>query len=1040
MSTINTDIYNIAGITEQIKSNFIDEGEDTLAASTLGFISSIAADSMREAIRVTTKMANETIYSKATLQSSIITHAMVLGVEGIFAKPGVMKAKLVLNESDILKLMNDSNKIVIDHLWKIMIDDFEFHLDYDIILTKTTIYGNKNVYSARYDTSVKNSLSDITNPYIDPPNTLIMDNGYTAISFNVILRQTYYTTFYKKIITNNVIDNKTFIFDFENQLCNFNIKVRTKDTVTLVEAVYEGTNAKSSIYCYYSFITTNKIRVKFDREVFIPELNSEITVEIYTTEGEKSNFPYKTSFTSIMNSDNYDYKNITALLMPITDSKYGSNQKSASELQVLLPIEATTRGSIGNADDLTSLFNSQNSDTSRIIFKDKTINQFENSYYTYLALKDDNSNMIPTNTIDVIAPLDQFDTVNSSVSYSRYVMKQGCYILSDGNIATLVKNPTYKQLKESKFVYTIPFTCAVTDSQLQSSYYMSMVNDEYELVYDYINSNSNIQFVTTNIEWVRKYTENSNIYSLSFQLTQNITSDMGMIIETPILDEEGKETGEVTVTNNLKVIIVLYKNGLAYRYKVANLTEYDLDLFTFQFNVDFESTDLINEDNNIRIDNVNIIGQDENTFDYGYFSANTSVNIYVLYRGDAEYGRYDIDDYVPGLFGYTVSNMYRIDGGLYFFKNYSTIISSFVDYCSSERKIEQDMDFDIKYLKDESVINIDNGYLNIPFNIFKETNLTMTIKDSNNKVIYKTICDNIQPTEDNLYNLKWKMRDFSHLKGLEIEGLHYDDDNNYVYYEGDEEISIINNINSNYTRIVNEGTLISITIESNSNFFTMEHLVTSDDINALLNNLHLDLDYNIIDYTEPNYSVEEIDAYKLKSVPVLRRSYLDTESKVKYIVNVLNDKKDFIENSNNILESPFSIDLKFVNTYGPSKLYTLKSGESLDRVNLSLKFELKLKQNADKNVVTYIIDDIKNYIESINKDLDDIHMKVIEDQIMKTYENAIVYIECMGINNYDQTVNHLYLSDTENNLDIPEFICINTNDNDAEPDISITLV
>lgn len=1038
MSIINTDIYNIADITEQIKSNFIDESSDTLAASTLGFISAISADTAREAIRVSAKMANEAIYSKATLQSSIITHAMVLGIDGVFATPGVMKAKLVLNESDILKIMGDSNTVTIDHLWKIMIDDFEFHLDYDIILTRTTISGNKNVYSARYDTSIKNKLSNITNPYIDPPNTIIMDNGITAIAFNVLIRQTYYTTFYKKYISNNIIDNKTFLFEFENKLCNFTIKVQTGNTITRVEPVYEGTNPTSNIYCYYSFITSNKIRIKFDNEVFIPQLNSEITVEIFTSSGADSNFTYSTNFTSIMQSDNYDYKSTNVLFIPITDSINGKDQKSAAQLQALLPIEATSRGSIGNDEDLTARFNLENTDSSRILFKDKTINQFENSYYTYLALKDDNNNMIPTNTIDLKIPYDQFDTINSSVGYNRYVMKQGCYILSDGNNAEVKLNPTYKELKEAKFIYTTPLTCAITDSQLQTSYYMSMVDDEYELVYDYINDQSNLQFVTTNIQWRRKYLENPNTYSLSFQLTQNITSDMGMIIE----DISG-------IICNIKVIVLLYKNNKAYRYKVAELTDYDLSAYTFQFNTDFESTDLINEDNNIRIDNVNLINQDETEFDYGYFDANTQVKIYVLYKGDAEYGRYDLDDYVPGLFGYSVSNMYSIDGGIYFFKNYSSIISSIVDPINITRQKEIDMDWDIKYLRDYSVCYTNEGYLYIPYMVKKDTNITLTITDqSTNKVIYKEYTNQVSASED-VYNSKWNLRDYSTLStsGITYPELHYDENGNYVYYEGDENrVEIVKKISESKTRIINENTTVTIRVESSSNFFELEHKFTKDDINkflegtTLLRSIGNYLDYNIINFTTPDYSTETVQGYRLSSVPVLRRSYLDKESKVQYIVDTLNKKKDFITESNNLLRSPFTVDLKFVNTYGPSKLYTTKNG-LLDRVNLSLKFDLKLKTNADKNVVTYIIDDIKNIIESINKDLDNIHMKVIEDTIINSYSNAIVYIECMQINNYDQTVNHLYLSDYTNNSDIPEFICINTiGDDNSEPDITITLV
>lgn len=1038
MSTINTDIYNIVDITEQIKSNFIDESDDTLAASTLGYISAISADTAREAIRVSSKMANEAIYSKATLQSSIITHAMVLGIDGIYATPGVMKAKLVLNESDILKMMGDSNSLTIDHLWKIMIDDFEFHLDYDIILTKTTISGGKNVYSARYDTSIKNKLSDITNPYIDPPNTIIMDNGVTAIAFNVLIRQTYYTTFYKKYISNNIIDNKTFLFEFENKLCNFTIKVQTGNTITRVEPVYEGTNAKSTIYCYYSFVTSNKIRIKFDSNIFIPELNSEITIEIFTSSGKDSNFTYKTNFTSIMQSDIYDYKSTNALFIPITDSTGGKDQLSSGQLQALLPIEATSRGSIGNDEDLTARFNTENSDTSRIIFKDKTINQFENSYYTYLALKDDSNNMIPTNTIDVKIAVDDFDAINNSVGYNRYILKQGCYILSDGVNAKARLNPTYKEIKESKFIYTIPFTCAITDSQLQTSYYMSIVNDEYELVYDYINDQSNLQFVTTNINWKRNYTENSNVYSLSFQLTQNITSDMGMIVE----DEEG-------VTCNLKTIIILYKNNKAYRYKVADLKDYDLNGYTFQFEVDFISTDLINEDNNIRIDHVNLINQDESEFDYGYFESNTQVKIYVLYKGDAEYGRHDLDDYVPNLFGYTVSNMYSIDGGIFFFRNYSSIISSIVDPIKIERQKEVEEILDINYLKDNTKCYFEEKNIMIPYMVNKDTNIRITVIDqSNDKVLF--IQEKSAQATSDVYTSSWNLRDYSSLNknNVSYDELHYDSNGDYIYYEGDEDkVEAVKKISETYTRLVKEDSTVTIRIESTSNFFELEHKFTKEDINAymvnnnpILRTSQYELDYNIINFTTPKYITEVVDGYYLKSVPVLKRSYLDDETKVQNIINMLDKKKDFIAESNNLLKSPFSIDLKFVNSYGPSKLYTTKNGP-LDRVNLSLKFNLKLKQNADKNVVSYIINDIKNIIESINKDLDHIHMKVIEDTIMNSYSNAIVYIECMMINDYDQTVNHLYLTENNNNSDIPEFICINTvGDDKTEPDITITLV
>ena len=67
--------------------------------------------------------------------------------------------------------------------------------------------------------------------------------------------------------------------------------------------------------------------------------------------------------------------------------------------------------------------------------------------------------------------------------------------------------------------------------------------------------------------------------------------------------------------------------------------------------------------------------------------------------------------------------------------------------------------------------------------------------------------------------------------------------------------------------------------------------------------------------------------------------------------------------------------------------------------------------------------------------------KLTEDNMQDAYDNAVLYLECMQINNYDQTINHLYLSGEDINTSIPEFICINTiGEDDSEPDIEITLV
>ena len=64
-------------------------------------------------------------------------------------------------------------------------------------------------------------------------------------------------------------------------------------------------------------------------------------------------------------------------------------------------------------------------------------------------------------------------------------------------------------------------------------------------------------------------------------------------------------------------------------------------------------------------------------------SANVTARIYILNKFTTnEYGRYDLDDIVPGLEGYTVCNMFEVNNGLNFYENYTDIINSIVKHIS----------------------------------------------------------------------------------------------------------------------------------------------------------------------------------------------------------------------------------------------------------------------------------------------------------------------------------------------------------------------
>ena len=869
MATINSDIYNIANIVEDIKASYIEEPEDTLAVGTFGYLGSIATDSLREIINAIYKLSNEAIPTKAILPKNIITYAIQNDIDGITATPSQMNVRMAFAQKDLLALMQESNTLILDKNWAITIGDFEFHLDYNLKITKTEIFGGQYVFSAMYDIDRTNPISNIVNPYLDPPNTIILD-GITVIVFSLSIRQISHTIISKKFISSNIIENKSFIFTFKDQLASFDIKDITNDKY--IEPIYQGDIVPNDIkdFCYYTYLDTNKIRIKFDSESYNPEISTELEILVKTTKGISGSFEYNTNIESVIKSDSFEYNNLTALIIPISDSINGKDQKTIKKLQAEIPIARVAKGNIGNQKDLDNYLDSFNNDNSRLKTRLKTNNQFERSYYVYLLMKDYYNNIIPTNTIDVLITLDNFDNLEYTGDNIRYTLKQGSYILYNGSgYGVVSKTPTEEELNNSKFIYTSPFMISIYKNILQTSFYLSILDEKYNINYDYINNESNLQFVISNVHWSRKYLNNPLEYKLSFQLAQNITTDMGIIVEEPVLDENGNITEEVSIINNLKVLVVLYEDGSPYRYMEANLSGYDLSSFVFGYDLIFESADIIDNNNYIRIEKTHILHESD-VIDYGYFNPTSETKIYVLYKSDVDYGRYDLDLFIPNLEGYSVSNTYSIVGGLQFFKNYSEILSC---------------------------------------------------------VVKPTIVQN------------------------------------------------------------DEG--------------------------------------------------ENVEGYILKNIPVIGKSYMNDEEKINKMIDIIDEKKSYIEDAIQLMDG-FSIDFKFINSYGASRLYTLKDGSLLDRVNLSLKFEVELLDNIDKNIISYIKNDIKTLVEDLDE-MSTFHVMTLCSTIKSKYENSISYIDFKGINNYSEVIKKLTLNDDENIT--PEFLNIeNSMEDETIPNIDIEIV
>lgn len=442
---VNADIYNITKLIDDLKAEFIpEENEETLAAGSFGYIGAIEAKRLQTQVRMTGELCNESFTSRARLERNVITHAITNNIENINAVPAKMDVIIGIRQVDIIDLMSNDT-FILDRECPIYIGDYEFHFEYDIIIRRIPLSGNEKSYTAQYDITRENPSSDIVNPYITAPAVTVVGNE-TYIFINAIISQVEHMTTFKKVTTSNVIDNKTINFEFQNQLSYFEVHVKESDDDKYLTPVFEGAGVPegTTYYCWYQYINTDMIRVRFDRNSYMPGLNAEIEVNVKTTTGNDGNFPHPDDFYATFESSNYGYKNITLLFMPTSDSENGKNRKSKKELQALLPKEALARGALTTIKDLNNYFGMIDSEEGRIVVQKKIDNQKERIYYAYSLLKDINGNIVPSNTIDLMIPMDSLLKTSVSDSASpRYILRSGTCIglMNDNTTGKIVTTP-----------------------------------------------------------------------------------------------------------------------------------------------------------------------------------------------------------------------------------------------------------------------------------------------------------------------------------------------------------------------------------------------------------------------------------------------------------------------------------------------------------------------------------------------------------------------------------------------------------------------
>ena len=691
----STDIYRINEFIDEIKSRYIDIPEDTLMLGVYGYLSSVLSNLMENTTIMASEYSNEAIPTRAKYEKNIIAHALALGINNINATPAQIDMLIGLPEEALLANMTN-NEFTLDKEFIFQIGEREaypFLLDYDIIIKRSVLPNGSYVYTARYDIDGKNKLAQLQNPYL-PAMGAINVSGDRLIALNTTLRQMTHTQIYKKIVVDNPLETKVLNFSFEDQLAFFYVDVVEDGETHYLEPVYDGLYDydNSREYINYMYLDEKNIRLRFNRDSYQPRENAEVTIHIYTTLGSEANFS-ATDYEDVMTltSNRFPYTGMWTLIQATSDAHYGSDKYTIEQLKQIIPQEALSRGSISTYTDLSAAFNRLQieNESCRLYLLRRVHNQIERIYFTYLLMKY-GDNVIPTNTINSSVSKGMFSTASrdnySMLPGAKFYSEQG---QKDATSTTSKDTDELNRMDKSGFLYMCPYLTVLNKSPFYISYYVTFMNYTRNLFFEFINEDSLLQFVALNFYVHRDYFTNPDTYKIELHCTQNINSDFQLVT----YDDEGNVD-----ECNLTVYAVLYTTNeddgsiIPYRYLKSELIQFNEADAEYILQFKFKSNDVISKYGTYMTITSGMYGINSNSQSTATVKPTMYIKFFFCAKLDRDYGRYygdnqtdNLDDIIPGLDGYTLTNVYNAgELGIDIFYDYSDIQNSYIELNQNE--------------------------------------------------------------------------------------------------------------------------------------------------------------------------------------------------------------------------------------------------------------------------------------------------------------------------------------------------------------------
>lgn len=563
-----------------IAPNYFDlENVNNYRSGIFGYINEVMSTSLMDAYYAINVARREFYPVSAQNPQSIYKMAALQQLDLPKATPATCKAILLLNRDEVIENSTIKNGVytcIIDNTCKILADEIPFSLLYPItIISKyTNNTWNHTIHYNKVNTnSIDTNLS--SNYYIT--NKTISQEGKEYLLLSVNLLQMSVETITSLVTADSLIQTVTMLFSFEGTFANFEAYyVEEPDISTPVQLkkVMPGQSYPIVPFCCYRMLNSNLIELTFPKNsYFTPTLNSEIHVDVYTSLGSKGDFEsFSGSLSCTMESESYPYNN-NMTMSGIINGKCsgGLDMPTIEEYTRDVQNAYATNNVITTSNDLQIKFdNLSKGSLNKVRFRKKRSDALTRLFGAYVLLKDSYGNIVPTNTLTLTMKLEEFDTYNGTTQ--KAFIKPGTIFEYDESTSesiysgkkvsdlTLSNDLSEYDTSNSRFLFTNPFLIAVTLYPNIIGYYYNAINQIRTVEYSYINDDSIVQFIGSNLQVYRNSINGENFYKFSLTISPTSEIDTSKIIEIP--SEETDDDYYIRAEENGKVVSITYTDGM----------------------------------------------------------------------------------------------------------------------------------------------------------------------------------------------------------------------------------------------------------------------------------------------------------------------------------------------------------------------------------------------------------------------------------------------------------------------------------------------